>query len=290
MAAMRSEQAATPEHARRANAELRTRMRQADNYFADIEGAAVFGYQVADPSAAGSEHDEREVVIDVVYADGRTERGNFPVFKRNLPQWMMRITAYADRLVDDPADQDRPLPGRQDHALPRDQVRQHPLQSDPALVARHPGELLQVDLVQQKLLEPGDLRVVGGRGRIGRRQVPAREAGAERGPHGITTSRTTRPSTATACANASISPEERSAATANIPSAVTDSASTLDRIAAEISIDPSAFSCTSISGSSGPSKRSRRAGNDARSATSIVTVEMEPSSDARASSAPALVT
>lgn len=40
MAAMRSEQAATPEHARRANAELRTRMRQADNYFADIEGAA----------------------------------------------------------------------------------------------------------------------------------------------------------------------------------------------------------------------------------------------------------
>ena len=32
---------------------------------------------------------------------GRTERGNFPVFKRNLRQWMMRITAYADRLVDD---------------------------------------------------------------------------------------------------------------------------------------------------------------------------------------------
>src|SRR6266516_1324602 len=33
--------------------------------------------------------------------DGRSERGNFPVFKRNLKQWMMRITAYGDRLIDD---------------------------------------------------------------------------------------------------------------------------------------------------------------------------------------------
>jgi leucyl-tRNA synthetase len=33
--------------------------------------------------------------------DGRSERGNYPVFKRNLAQWMMRITAYADRLADD---------------------------------------------------------------------------------------------------------------------------------------------------------------------------------------------
>jgi len=36
-----------------------------------------------------------------VTADGRSERGNFPVFKRRLRQWMMRITAYADRLADD---------------------------------------------------------------------------------------------------------------------------------------------------------------------------------------------
>jgi leucyl-tRNA synthetase len=36
-----------------------------------------------------------------VTADGRSERGNFPVFKRNLTQWMMRITAYADRLIAD---------------------------------------------------------------------------------------------------------------------------------------------------------------------------------------------
>jgi leucyl-tRNA synthetase len=36
-----------------------------------------------------------------VTADGRSERGNFPVYKRPLKQWMLRITAYADRLIDD---------------------------------------------------------------------------------------------------------------------------------------------------------------------------------------------
>ncbi|WP_103514611.1 leucine--tRNA ligase [Streptomyces sp. SM10] len=36
-----------------------------------------------------------------VTADGRSERGNFPVFKAELRQWNMRITAYADRLLDD---------------------------------------------------------------------------------------------------------------------------------------------------------------------------------------------
>jgi leucyl-tRNA synthetase len=36
-----------------------------------------------------------------VTADGRSERGNFPVFKRTMKQWLMRITAYGDRLLDD---------------------------------------------------------------------------------------------------------------------------------------------------------------------------------------------
>ncbi len=36
-----------------------------------------------------------------VTADGRSERGNFPVFRRPMKQWMLRITAYADRLIDD---------------------------------------------------------------------------------------------------------------------------------------------------------------------------------------------
>lgn len=36
-----------------------------------------------------------------VTSEGRSERGNYPVFKTHLRQWMMRITAYADRLVED---------------------------------------------------------------------------------------------------------------------------------------------------------------------------------------------
>src|SRR5262249_20798739 len=36
-----------------------------------------------------------------VTADGRSDRGHFPVYRRPLKQWMLRITAYADRLLDD---------------------------------------------------------------------------------------------------------------------------------------------------------------------------------------------
>jgi leucyl-tRNA synthetase len=36
-----------------------------------------------------------------VTADGRSERGNFPVYRRPLKQWMLRITSYAERLIDD---------------------------------------------------------------------------------------------------------------------------------------------------------------------------------------------
>ncbi|MDC4232882.1 leucine--tRNA ligase [Actinomyces sp. B33] len=36
-----------------------------------------------------------------VTAEGRSERGNYPVFTRSLRQWMMRITAYGKRLADD---------------------------------------------------------------------------------------------------------------------------------------------------------------------------------------------
>ncbi len=36
-----------------------------------------------------------------VTADGRSERGNFPVYRRPMKQWMLRITAYADRLLAD---------------------------------------------------------------------------------------------------------------------------------------------------------------------------------------------
>lgn len=33
--------------------------------------------------------------------EGRSERGNHPVFKRPLKQWMLRITKYGDRLIED---------------------------------------------------------------------------------------------------------------------------------------------------------------------------------------------
>lgn len=36
-----------------------------------------------------------------VTIDGRSDRGNFPVYKRPLKQWMLRITSYADRLLND---------------------------------------------------------------------------------------------------------------------------------------------------------------------------------------------
>jgi leucyl-tRNA synthetase len=36
-----------------------------------------------------------------VTSEGRSERGNFPVFRKRLRQWMMRITVYSDRLLDD---------------------------------------------------------------------------------------------------------------------------------------------------------------------------------------------
>ncbi|MEX2032827.1 MAG: class I tRNA ligase family protein, partial [Dehalococcoidia bacterium] len=36
-----------------------------------------------------------------VTADGKSDRGNFPVFKKPLKQWMLRITTYAERLLAD---------------------------------------------------------------------------------------------------------------------------------------------------------------------------------------------
>ncbi|MGE3182127.1 MAG: leucine--tRNA ligase [Phycisphaerae bacterium] len=42
--------------------------------------------------------------------DGRSERGNYPVYRRPLKQWMLRITEYADRLLADLEDLDWPEP------------------------------------------------------------------------------------------------------------------------------------------------------------------------------------
>ena len=45
-----------------------------------------------------------------VDSEGRSERGGHPVFRRPLKQWMLRITAYADRLIADLAGLDWPEP------------------------------------------------------------------------------------------------------------------------------------------------------------------------------------
>lgn len=45
-----------------------------------------------------------------VTAEGRSERGDHPVFRRPMKQWMLRITAYADRLLEDLSLLDWPEP------------------------------------------------------------------------------------------------------------------------------------------------------------------------------------
>ena len=42
--------------------------------------------------------------------DGKSERGGFPVVRMPLTQWMLRITAYAERLIDELEDVDWPRP------------------------------------------------------------------------------------------------------------------------------------------------------------------------------------
>ncbi len=45
-----------------------------------------------------------------VTAEGRSDRGNFPVYQRLLKQWVMRITSFADRLLGDLDELDWPEP------------------------------------------------------------------------------------------------------------------------------------------------------------------------------------
>lgn len=43
----------------------------------------------------------KTVLANEEVINGRSERGNYPCVRRPLRQWMLRITAYADRLIDD---------------------------------------------------------------------------------------------------------------------------------------------------------------------------------------------
>ncbi|MQS88800.1 leucine--tRNA ligase [Companilactobacillus mishanensis] len=48
------------------------------------------------------------VVANEEVIDGKTERGGYPVVRKPMRQWMLKITAYADRLLDDLDDIDWP--------------------------------------------------------------------------------------------------------------------------------------------------------------------------------------
>jgi len=50
----------------------------------------------------------RTVLANEEIVDGKSEVGNFPVERRNLRQWVLRITAFADRLLSDLKDVDWP--------------------------------------------------------------------------------------------------------------------------------------------------------------------------------------
>ena len=120
-----------------------------------------------------------------VTADGRSERGNFPVFKRNLKQWMMRITAYADRLLDDLDRLDWPEPVKlmQRNWIGRSDRRAHRLPgatpaAGPRIRGLHhpPGHPVR-----------RDLHGAGARARAGRRarrRAPGRRAPTGAGPAG----------------------------------------------------------------------------------------------------------
>ncbi|KRN51733.1 leucyl-tRNA synthetase [Fructobacillus fructosus KCTC 3544] len=48
------------------------------------------------------------VVANEEVIDGKTERGGYPVYRKPMKQWVLKITAYADRLIDDLDDLDWP--------------------------------------------------------------------------------------------------------------------------------------------------------------------------------------
>ena len=72
------------------------------------------------------------VLANEEVVDGKSEIGGFPVVRRPMRQWMLRITAYAERLIDELDGLDStgrqvqakglrqragPGPGRQDHDI-----------------------------------------------------------------------------------------------------------------------------------------------------------------------------
>src|SRR5690606_15430389 len=73
----------------------------------------------------------------------------------------------AERLVDDAADQVRPLRRGHDRPVPADQVPDDPLEPRPPLGERQGVELVEVDLAEQQLAVAPDVRGMAVAGRVG---------------------------------------------------------------------------------------------------------------------------
>lgn len=94
-----------------------TRPAPGDVAWADLDASAkadiVNGYRLAYTSEAPVNWCPglgTIVANEEVTADGLSDVGNFPVFKRNMRQWMLSITKYADRLIADLDTLDWPEP------------------------------------------------------------------------------------------------------------------------------------------------------------------------------------
>lgn len=66
------------------------------------------GLAYEDEVAVNWSPDLGTVVANEEVIDGKTERGGFPVIRKPMRQWVLKITAYADRLIDDLEDLDWP--------------------------------------------------------------------------------------------------------------------------------------------------------------------------------------
>ena len=76
-----------------------------------------------------------------VTADGRSDVGNYPVYRRPLRQWMLRITAFAERLIDDLDLVDWPQPVK---LMQRNWIGASDGASINLPVAGHPGLSIEV--------------------------------------------------------------------------------------------------------------------------------------------------
>ncbi len=73
--------------------------------------------------------------------DGKSERGGYPVYRRPMRQWMLKITAYAERLLEDLEDLDWPESTKE---MQRNWIGRSEGAEIDFPIAEHPGEKIRV--------------------------------------------------------------------------------------------------------------------------------------------------